>query len=108
MARLRALHRRPLERAELIPLGTANLDIGAHAVLMPEGTKVELSPREFALLHHLAVRPEVIHTREQLRHRVFDDACAESIVDTYVYYVRRKLWRGAICTVHRLGYQIGR
>jgi two-component system, OmpR family, response regulator QseB len=108
MARLRALHRRPLELAELIPLGAANLDLGARAVLMPEGTRVELSPREFDLLRRLAIRPEVVHTRERLRHAVFDDAAADSIVDTYVYYLRRKLWRGVICTVHRLGYQIGR
>ena len=108
MARLRALHRRPLERAELIPLGAASLDIGAHAVLMPDGTRVELSPREFELLHRLAARPEVVHTRKQLRHAVFDDAAADSIVDTYVYYLRRKLWRAVVSTVHGLGYQLGR
>jgi two-component system response regulator QseB len=42
-----------------------------------------------------------------LRRRVFDEAAAASIVDTYVYYLRRKLGRTVIRTVHGLGYRLG-
>ena len=48
-----------------------------------------------------------MHTRAELRDSVFADTAAESIVDTYVYYLRRKLGRGIVNTVHGLGYQLG-
>jgi two-component system, OmpR family, response regulator QseB len=108
MARVRAVHRRPFEAAEVISLGAAELDVPGHAVRMPSGRCVVLSPREFQLLHRLAVRPGVVHAREQLRRGVFEGASGDSIVDTYVYYLRRKLWTGVVRTVHGLGYQVGR
>jgi len=48
-----------------------------------------------------------VHSRAQLRSRVFDEAAAASLVDTYVYYLRRKLGRGVVRTVHGLGYRLG-
>ena len=66
-----------------------------------------LSGREFELLRTLAQRPKAIHPRASLRTHVFADSTGESIVDTYVYYLRRKLGRDVVRTVHGLGYQIG-
>jgi len=40
--------------------------------------------------------------------RVFSGAEEEGIVDTYVYYLRRKLDRKLIRTVRGLGYRSGR
>jgi two-component system response regulator QseB len=42
-----------------------------------------------------------------LRGRVFGGADSESIVDTYVHYLRRKLGPAIVRTVHGLGYRIG-
>ncbi|NBH07575.1 response regulator transcription factor [Amycolatopsis sp. SID8362] len=107
LARLRALGRRDLEGAECLPLGTAALDLRRHEVVLPRGERITLSGREFELLRTLAQRPKAIHPRASLRTNVFADSTGESIVDTYVYYLRRKLGRDVVRTVHGLGYQIG-
>jgi two-component system response regulator QseB len=107
LARLRALGRRDLDGAECIPVGTAALDLRRHEVVLPRGERITLSGREFELLRALAQRPKAIHPRAALRTRVFAESTGESIVDTYVYYLRRKLGRDVVRTVHGLGYQIG-
>jgi len=107
LARIRALDRRFDDKAELLPLGEGYLDREAHDVELPDGTRIPLSPREFDLLHTLAARPRAVHSRSQLRAQVFPDTAAESVVDTYVYYLRRKLGRQIVQTVYGLGYRIG-
>lgn len=106
-ARLRALCRRVPENAEALRIGGGLLDLALHDVVLPDGGRVALSAREFDLLRALATRPHHVHQREQLRRRVFDEAPAASIVDTYVYYLRRKLGRSVVRTVHGLGYRLG-
>ena len=107
LARVRALHRRIRDRAEVLPLGRGRLDLKIRAVTLPDGRQIPLSGREYDLLRALAVRPDQVHTRATLRERVFDAAQAESIVDTYVYYLRNKLGRGIVRTVRGLGYRLG-
>ncbi len=74
---------------------------------MANGEQIALAAREFALLWVLASRPDAVHSRAQLRRLVFQEAPASSIVDTYVYYLRRKLGRQVVCTVRGLGYRLG-
>ncbi|WP_107450324.1 response regulator transcription factor [Streptomyces silvensis] len=107
LARVRALHRRELSGAELLPLGAGQLDLSLREVRLADGRQVELSLREFDLLHTLAGEPGRVHERARLRSRVFPDTSADSIVDTYVYYLRRKLGREVIRTVRGRGYQAG-
>ena len=108
LARIRALHRRHIEAADSLPLGTTGrLDVAQREVALPTGARISLSAKEFALLRLLAERPRAVHTRAELRDSVFVDTAAESIVDTYVYYLRRKLGRSIVNTVHGLGYQLG-
>jgi len=107
LARIRALDRRFTDSCDLLRLGAGFLDRQAHDVALADGTRVPLSPREFDLLHTLAARPRAIHSRSQLRAEVFPDTAAESVVDTYVYYLRRKLGRQIVRTVYGLGYRIG-
>jgi two-component system response regulator QseB len=38
---------------------------------------------------------------------VFADAVTDTTVDTYVYYLRRKLGRKVINTVRGIGYRLG-
>jgi two-component system response regulator QseB len=106
-ARLRALCRRTSDATEVLRIGTGLLDLAPRDVVLADGTRVALSAREFELLRVLAARPTAVHTRNDLRRRVFDEAAAASIVDTYVYYLRRKLGRTVIRTVHGLGYRLG-
>ncbi|MFI7703699.1 response regulator transcription factor [Nonomuraea sp. NPDC049480] len=107
LARVRALHRRNLDQATLLPLGAGWLDSEAHLVRLPSGEQVTLSGQECRLLSALATRPRQVHTRTSLRQRVFDGAQTESIVDTYVYYLRNKLGPGVVCTVRGVGYRLG-
>lgn len=106
LARVRALVRRHHDAAERLPLGAGLLDTGRRVAVLGD-REVALSGREFELLHVLAARPRMVFGREELRRRVFEDAPAESIVDTYVYYLRRKLGRDAVRTVRGIGYQAG-
>jgi len=106
-ARVRALCRRAPDTAEALRIGRGLLDLAVRDVVLPDGGRIPLSAREFELLRVLAARPHHVHSRAQLRSRVFDEAAAASLVDTYVYYLRRKLGRGAVRTVHGLGYRLG-
>jgi two-component system response regulator QseB len=71
------------------------------------GDGVELSEREAALLGVLMSAPRQIFTRGQLLDAVFDGVDSSGAVDTYVHYLRRKLGRGIIHTVHGTGYRFG-
>jgi two-component system response regulator QseB len=106
-ARIRALCRRTSDSTDALRIGAGILDLSLRDAVLPDGTRVALSAREFELLRVLAARPNSVHSRSELRRRVFDEAAAASIVDTYVYYLRRKLGRTAIRTVHGLGYRLG-
>jgi two-component system response regulator QseB len=107
LARARALSRRAVDDAEVIPLGAGRLHTALRGAYLPNGEFVSLSGREFALIRSLATRPRAVHSRAQLRGHIFHGADSESIVDTYVHYLRRKLGPGIVRTVHGLGYQIG-
>ena len=71
------------------------------------GGSVELSEREAALLAVLMSAPRQVFTRRQLLDAVFDGADSPGAVDTYVHYLRRKLGRGIVRTVHGTGYRLG-
>ncbi|GAA2546436.1 response regulator transcription factor [Winogradskya consettensis] len=106
-ARIRALCRRTTDSTDALRVGAGLLDLSLRDAVLPDGTRIALSAREFELLRVVAARPNAVHSRAELRSRVFDEAAAASIVDTYVYYLRRKLGRSVIQTVHGLGYRLG-
>ena len=106
-ARIRALCRRTSESTTVLRIGAGLLDLTPRDAVLADGTRVALSAREFELLRVLAAQPNLVHSRAELRRRVFDEAAAASMVDTYVYYLRRKLGRSVVRTVHGLGYRLG-
>jgi two-component system response regulator QseB len=106
LARLRSLQRRHPDRATTVNLGERQLDVTGRRVVGGP-TAVDLSGRECELLHLLATRPAQVFTREELLTSVFPDADSTGVVDTYVHYLRRKLGRDAVRTVHGLGYRMG-
>jgi two-component system response regulator QseB len=107
LARLRALRRRHRSTADVLQLGSVELDFAARVARRADGSEVELSGREAALLRLLATRPARVFSRDELREQVFDAAESASIVDTYVHYLRRKLGVGVVRTVRGLGYRAG-
>lgn len=108
LARVRALLRRPDGRSTL-RAGELCLDRVARTVTggAVGAAGVELSEREAALLGILMGAPRRVFTRGQLLAAVFDGAESSGAVDTYVHYLRRKLGRGVIQTVHGTGYRLG-
>lgn len=108
LARLRALLRRHLQHAEALSIGPdATLDIASRTVFHGDRPLEVLSERECELLKLMASRPGVVFTRTQLLELVFADAVTDATVDTYVYYLRRKLGRKVISTVRGVGYRLG-
>jgi two-component system response regulator QseB len=107
LARLRALLRRHRETAPVLRVGTAALGVDDRLVRLADGTEVELSERESNLLAVLATRPRQVFSRHDLLDQVFSDAESETVVDTYVHYLRRKLGKSVIRTVRGLGYRLG-
>jgi two-component system response regulator QseB len=108
LARVRALLRRQRSRRTTLPLGDGVLDVTSRTVTLGTGAEVELSGRESTLLRVLAAAPNRVFSRDELKVRVFDSAESESIVDTYVHYLRRKLGTDAVSTVRGIGYRAGR
>jgi DNA-binding response OmpR family regulator len=111
LARLRALRRRHLDVARMLPVGGYRLDLDTREVSVaePAGAEpVRLSERECGLLATLAGRPGQIFSRADLLTGVFTEAESPIVVDTYVHYLRRKLGHGIVDTVRGRGYRLGR
>lgn len=108
LARVRALLRRPDGRSTL-RVGGLCLDRLTRKVSgrTADGDAVDLSEREAALLAVLMSAPRQVFTRGQLLDAVFDGVDSSGAVDTYVHYLRRKLGRDIIRTVHGTGYRLG-
>jgi two-component system, OmpR family, response regulator QseB len=108
LARVRALVRRPDGGSTLRAGG---LCLNRMTRTVSGGTvgdgDVELSEREAALLAALMSAPLRIFSRRQLLESAFDGADTTGAVDTYVHYLRRKLGRGVVRTVHGTGYRFG-
>ena len=107
LARIRALLRRHPDTSAVLSLGSRNLRIDSRTVVGADAEPMELSRSESELLATLARRPDRVFTRPELLAAVFDPADGSGTVDTYVYYLRRKLGRRVIRTVYGVGYQLG-
>lgn len=106
LARLRAMLRPIAAAATQLAVGSRRLVVGEQRVV-GDGEEVLLSGREALLLETLARRPSRVFTRQELLDLVFDQADTLGAVDTYVYYLRRKLGKAVVETVHGVGYRLG-
>jgi two-component system, OmpR family, response regulator QseB len=111
LARIRAMLRRPEELdadGDVLALGDRRLDLAARTVVSSNGEEITLSGRECDLLETLARLPQRVFSRAELLESVFDNAQGETVVDTYVSYLRRKLGADVVRTVRGTGYRLGR
>jgi two-component system, OmpR family, response regulator len=111
-ARLRALVRRGRpERPTVLAVGDLRLDPARRKVYRGE-EKIELSAKEFALLHALMRRPGEVLTRLELIEQAWDFAyeTRSNVVDVYVGRLRRKVdepfGSRSLETVRGAGYRI--
>ena len=106
LARVRALVRRT-DNAAVVKAGGLALDRVTRRVSGATPEEVELSEREAALLGTLMAAPKRVFSRSQLLDSVFDGADSSGAVDLYVHYLRRKLGKQVVRTVHGTGYRFG-
>ena len=107
-ARIRALMRRRSGRASpVIELGPLSLNPATHEVSL-NGAPVNLSGREFALLHALLEQPGVPLSRAQLEDRVYgwQEEIGSNAVEVYIHSLRRKLGAEWIRNVRGVGYRV--
>jgi two-component system response regulator QseB len=107
-ARVRALLRRQVGRAEpTIEHGALVLNPTTHEVLL-NGAPVHLSMREFSLLQALLERPGATLSRAQLEERLYgwDEEIASNAVEVYIHSLRRKLGAKWIKNVRGVGYTV--
>jgi DNA-binding response OmpR family regulator len=98
-ARARAVLRRSTADAGTDPvlvIGGLRIDPRARQVTL-DGAPVELTPREFDLLHHLAGRPGQVVTKRELLTEVWriPYGGADKTVDVHLSWLRRKLGESA-------------
>ena len=109
-ARVRAVTRRAAGLARgVLEVGSLSIDPGAHQVTY-RGVPVDLQPREYALLHALALRAGQVLTRSQLESQLYewDDALESNAIEVHVHRLRRKLSPDLIRTVRGVGYMLAR
>lgn len=112
VARLRAILRRgAAPRPAVLAAGDLQLDPATREVRRG-GTRIELTPREFALLEHLLRHADEVVTKRDLLDGVWghDRDVDPNAVEVYVGYLRRKVdvpfGRRSIVTVRGVGYRV--
>ena len=109
-ARLRALIRRASGNAEpFLQVAGLKLDPAAHRVLYRD-KPVELSAREFALLHALMLNAGKVLSRAQLEEQLYawGDEIESNAVEVHIHHLRRKLSPELIETIRGVGYLMPR
>ena len=107
-ARLRALIRRAAgNAAPVLEHGALKLDPASHEVEF-EGQSVELSLREFTLLHELLLNAGKALTRAQLEARLYawGEEVESNALEVHIHHLRRKLSPDLIRTLRGVGYMI--
>lgn len=107
-ARMRALSRRQAGRAEsLVQVREVVLNPATHEVTVG-GKPVNLSAREFALLHAFMDRPGVVLSRAQLEEKLYgwDDSIESNAVEVHIHALRKKVGSDFIKNVRGVGYLV--
>ncbi len=106
VARLRALARRAAGKAvPTLQHGGILVDQAAHTATL-DGTPIELSAREFALLVELMQSSGRVLSREQLEQRLYGwgEEVESNSVEVHIHHLRKKLGAELIRTVRGVGY----
>jgi len=105
-ARMRALLRRSAGRGESVfEHRGVRVDPSTREVSR-DGEAIALSPREFAVLEALMLRPGAVLSRAQLEDRLYGwgESVESNAVEVYIHGLRRKLGHEFIQNVRGVGY----
>lgn len=109
-ARLRALARRGRgEAAAILRVDGLELNPAEHRTQF-RGKPVELTAREFALLHELMLNAGRVLSREQLEERLYawGEEIESNAIEVHVHHLRRKLAPELVRTIRGVGYMMPR
>jgi len=109
-ARIRAIQRRSSSRAvSTIKYKNITVDPAARSV-SKDGTELEISRREFVLLHLLLENLGRVMTRELIAQNLYGwgDDIDSNALEVHIHNLRKKLGEGIISTVRGVGYIIKR
>lgn len=107
-ARLRALLRRRNGPSQLqLEGGGILLDPSTRRVTF-DGQPVNLTPREYQLLHELLANPGKIFSRDRLMGLLYgwDEGVESNTLEVHIYNLRKKLRADLIRTVRGIGYRL--
>ena len=107
-ARIRALLRRAGGRAKpILSVGNIKLDPAAHTVHF-NNKLIELSRREFDLLHMLMGNVGKVLSREKLSQSLYGwrDSVDSNALEVHVHHLRKKFGTAIISTIRGVGYVI--
>lgn len=108
VARLRALVRRASGKATpLLQVAGVKLEPAEHRVLYRD-QNIELSAKEFAVLHALMLNAGKVLSRAQLEEQLYawGDEIESNAVEVYIHHLRKKLCPELIETIRGVGYLI--
>jgi two-component system response regulator QseB len=91
----------------VIEHGPLRLDPATHEFFL-DGSPVNLSGREFSLLHALLEQPGVPLSRAQLEERIYgwNEEIESNAIEVYIHSLRRKLGAEWIRNVRGVGYRV--
>jgi DNA-binding response OmpR family regulator len=102
LARIDALvRRRHGNKQPRLRFGELEIDTGGRRAWQ-HGRPIDLSPREYALLHYLALHPGEVVSRTQIESAIYDSEAEpmSNVVDAAVYALRKKIERpGEPCLI---------
>ncbi|MBR4201584.1 MAG: response regulator transcription factor [Oscillospiraceae bacterium] len=113
MARIKVALRRgtpktEAKKEEILTAGGIVIDTPGMTVTV-DGEKLELTAKEYALLHYLVENQGIVLSREQILNAVwgYDDSVVDRTVDWQIKLLRSKLgaYRDSIRTVRGVGYK---
>ncbi|MGA1561388.1 MAG: response regulator [Gammaproteobacteria bacterium] len=107
-ARLRALMRRSAGRAvNWVECGALRMDVAGHQVQIGKES-IDLSAREFAILHTLLESAGRVVARERLEDTLYgwDQEITSNALEVHIHHLRKKLGSEWIQTVRGAGYRL--
>lgn len=110
LARIRVVLRKHSGgRTSVLTVGDLEVDTAAHKVRRA-GREINLSAKEYELLHYLLLNKGIVLSREKIENHIwnYDYEGGTNVVDVYIRYLRKKLDDGfdkkLIHTVRGMGY----
>ncbi len=108
-ARIKALIRRNTNNlSPLITLGNLTFNPQSKTVCLNQ-KEVVLSPKELSLLELLLNNKNKVLSKETIENKIYswDDDVSSNAVEVHIHHLRKKLGKGIVKTINKIGYMLG-